>query len=115
MPGWVSGIVTTTSTAPAACAAVVAVIVVAFTTVTFVAAAPPSATVAPAAKFVPVMVTLVPPAAGPKVGAMADTVGGGPRYLNPFASVPVNVLGLVTTTLTGPLACAPVVPVIVVA
>ena len=42
--------------APAACAGVVAVIVVALTTVTPVAAVPPIVTVAPAAKFVPVIV-----------------------------------------------------------
>ena len=44
-------------------------IVVLLTTVTPVAAVPPMVTVAPAAKFVPVIVTAVPPAIGPEVGA----------------------------------------------
>jgi hypothetical protein len=45
------------------------------TTTTFVAAVPPKVTVAPAAKFVPVMVTAVPPATGPLLGATPLTVG----------------------------------------
>jgi len=69
-------LVTVTVTAPALPAGVVAVIVVAFTTVTPVAAALPNVTVAPAAKFVPVMVTDVPPASGPLLGLTLLTVGG---------------------------------------
>jgi hypothetical protein len=69
-------LVTVTVTAPALPAGVVAVIVVAFTTVTFVAAVLPNFTVAPAAKFVPVIVTTVPPAAGPLFGLTLVTVGG---------------------------------------
>ena len=57
--------VTVTVTGPALPAGVVAVIVVLFTTTTLVAAALPNVTVAPAAKFVPVMVTPVPPPTGP--------------------------------------------------
>ena len=68
--------VTVTVTAPAACAGVVAVIVVLFVTTTFVAAVPPNVTVAPVAKFVPVIVTAVPPAGGPPLGATLLTVGG---------------------------------------
>jgi hypothetical protein len=49
--------------------------VVLFITVTFVAAALPKVTVAPAAKFVPVMVTAVPPATGPLFGLTLLTVG----------------------------------------
>ena len=71
----VSGFVTTTFTAPAACAAVVAVICVLLTTTTFVAAVPPNVTVAPLAKFAPVIVTDVPPAATPLLGATLLTVG----------------------------------------
>jgi hypothetical protein len=77
LPDCASGFVTVTVAAPAACAGVVAVIVVAFTTVTPVAAVPPMVTVAPATKFVPVIVTLVPPAIGPLEGAIPVTVGGG--------------------------------------
>jgi hypothetical protein len=67
--------VTVTVAAPALPAGVVAVIVVAFTTTTFVAAAAPNATVAPAAKFVPVIVTPVPPEVGPLAGLTLLTVG----------------------------------------
>jgi hypothetical protein len=67
--------VTVTVTAPALPAGVVAVIVVLFTTVTFVAAAVPNFTVAPVAKLVPVMVTDVPPIAGPLLGDTLVTVG----------------------------------------
>jgi hypothetical protein len=66
---------TATVTAPAAWAGVVAVMVVLFTTVTPVAAVPPNVTVAPAAKFVPVIVTAVPPAGGPLLGLTLVTVG----------------------------------------
>jgi hypothetical protein len=69
--------VTVTVDAPAIWAAVVAVIVVAFTTVTPVAGVPPMVTVAPATNPVPLMVTLVPPAVVPLVGAIAVTVGAG--------------------------------------
>ena len=39
------------------------------------AALPPMVTVTPLTKFVPVMVTLVPPAVGPELGDIAVTVG----------------------------------------
>ena len=68
--------VTVTVTAPALPAGVVAVIVVLFTTPTLVAAAAPNVTVAPAAKFVPVIFTAVPPTVGPLFGATLLTVGG---------------------------------------
>jgi hypothetical protein len=67
--------VTATVTEPAACAGVVAVIVVLFVTTTFVAAVPPNVTVAPAAKFVPVIVTAVPPAVVPLFGLTLPTLG----------------------------------------
>ena len=51
-------------------------IVVLFVTTTFVAAVPPNVTVAPEAKFVPVIVTAVPPATGPALGDTPVTVGG---------------------------------------
>jgi hypothetical protein len=71
-------LVTVTVTAPALPAGVVAVIVVLLTTTTFVAAVPPNVTVAPAAKFVPVIVTAVPPAVDPLFGETLVTVGVGP-------------------------------------
>ena len=51
-------------------------IVVLLTTTTLVAAAPPNVTVAPATKFVPVIVTAVPPAVDPLFGLTLLTVGG---------------------------------------
>ena len=68
--------VTVTVTAPALPAGVVAVMVVLFVTVTFVALAVPNFTVAPVAKFVPVIVTAVPPDVEPLVGETLLTVGG---------------------------------------
>ena len=68
--------VTVTVTAPALPAGVVAVMVVLFTTTTLVAAVPPNVTVAPAAKFVPVIVTAVPPDVDPLFGETLLTVGG---------------------------------------
>ena len=63
------------------CAGVVAVIVVGLTTTTAVAALPAprsaKATLAGARKLVPVIVTAVPPVAGPLTGAMVLTVGAG--------------------------------------
>jgi hypothetical protein len=67
--------VTVTVTAPAAFAGVVAVIWVPLTTTTLLAAAVPNVTVAPAAKFVPVIVTFVPPTTGPLFGDTPLTVG----------------------------------------
>jgi hypothetical protein len=50
--------------------------VVLFTTTTLVAAAAPNVTVAPDAKFVPVIVTAVPPVVDPIFGDTLLTVGG---------------------------------------
>ena len=75
VPLCVSGLVTTTFTAPVADDGVVAVICVALVTTTFVAGVPPSVTVAPETKFVPVMVTAVPPVVGPLLGLTPVTVG----------------------------------------
>jgi len=49
--------------------------VVLVTATTFVAVVVPTVTVAPAAKFVPVIVTAVPPAVGPLFGDTLLTVG----------------------------------------
>src|ERR1035441_5093136 len=106
---------TATVTAPAAWAGVVAVMVVLFTTVTPVAAVPPNVTVAPAAKFVPVIVTAVPPAGGPLLVltvvcvAAADpnvTVAPAAKFVpvivtaDPPAVVPLLGLTLVTVGAT---------------
>ena len=68
--------VTVTVTAPALPGGLVAVIWVPLVTTTFVAAAPPNATVAPAEKLVPVIVTAVPPAVDPLFGERLITAGG---------------------------------------
>ena len=75
LPLCAPGFVTVTVTAPALPDGVVAVICVPLTTTTLVAAAAPSVTVAPAAKFVPAIVTAVPPAVDPLFGATLLTVG----------------------------------------
>src|SRR6267378_1306854 len=88
--------------------------VVAFTTVTPVALVPPIVTVAPLTKLVPVIVTLVPPAVGPEVGAIPLTVGGATKVKQP-TQLPLCVSGLVTVTVAVPAAWAGVDAVIVVA
>jgi hypothetical protein len=67
--------VTVTVAAPAVPAGVVAVIDVLPTTTMFVADTPPTVTVAGVAKFVPVIVTAVPPAVEPVFGDTLVTVG----------------------------------------
>jgi hypothetical protein len=69
------GVVTTMLTAPAAPAGVVAVMVVAFTTKKVVAATPLKVTLVAPVRFVPVIVTLVPPATAPELGLTEVTVG----------------------------------------
>jgi hypothetical protein len=69
------GVVTVTSTAPAEPAGEVAVIWVAELTVKVVALVLPSFTAVAPEKFVPVIVTVVPPAVGPLVGESEVTVG----------------------------------------
>jgi hypothetical protein len=71
------GVVTVTSTVPAP-AGEVAVICVALLNVNVVAAVAPNFTAVAPVKFVPVMVTTVPPAAGPLAGLTLLTVGALP-------------------------------------
>ena len=106
-------LVTVTVTAPVAPAGVVAVIVVPFTITTFVADALPNFTVAPAAKFVPVIVTAVPPDVEPLFGLTLLTVGAA-AYVNPLVRLPLCPPVFVTVTVTDPAAPAGVVAVIVV-
>src|SRR5215469_6731920 len=101
-----------TVTAPALPAGVTAVIVVLFTTTTLVADALPKVTVAPETKFVPVMVTAVPPDVVPVLGLTLVTVGIA-TYVNPFARLPFCPL-TVTVTETAPAVPAGVVAEIVV-
>jgi hypothetical protein len=68
-------VVTVTSTVPADPAGELAVIEVAEFTVNEVASVVPNLTAVAASKFVPVMVTLVPPEDAPTVGLTAVTVG----------------------------------------
>jgi len=69
------GVVTVTVDAPATPAGEVAVICVAELTTTFVAAFAPNFTAVAPVKSVPVMITDVPPVAGPLVGLNDVTVG----------------------------------------
>src|SRR5262245_9191784 len=95
-----------------ACAGVVALIDVALVTLTPVAATPPNATVAPAAKFDPAIVTLVPPAGGPDAGVTPVTAGGA-MYRKPPVIVAACVSGFATVMSTVPAPCAGVVAVMV--
>jgi hypothetical protein len=74
LPLW-PATVTVTVTAPAVPAGAVAVSCVALATATLVAAVPPNVTLAPEAKFVPVIVTAVPPTVAPLFGKTLVTVG----------------------------------------
>src|SRR5262245_18593483 len=66
---------TMTSATPDACWAVVAAICESPETTTSVAATPPRLTVAPAVKFVPAIVTRVPPSEVPVAGVIERTDG----------------------------------------
>src|SRR5215471_4266677 len=80
------------------------------TTTTLIADALPNVTVAPDAKFVPVIVTAVPPATGPLFGETLVTVGC-PMYVNPFDRLPLCPF-TVTVIATAPAVPAGVVAVI---
>ena len=69
-----AGVVTVTFATPVP-AGLSAVIVVSLTTVTFVAAVVPKSTAVAPVNPAPVIVTRVPPAAGPLVGLRPETVG----------------------------------------
>nr|WP_256972820.1 hypothetical protein [Saccharibacillus sp. O23] len=103
-------VVTLTSTAPAVPAGVVAVICVEESTVIAVAAFPPTVTVDPAVNPVPVIVIVVPPAAGPDVGLMLAIVGAAIYVKAPLAVAAPPVV--VTLTPTAPAVPAGVVAVI---
>lgn len=114
LPLWLLGFVTLTVTAPAALAGVVAVRVVLLPNETFVAAVVPNVTVAPETKFVPVIVTLAPPAVVPVFGDTPVTVGAVEEYVNPLERLPLNPAGFVTVTPTALAAFAGVIAVMVV-
>ena len=71
-----AGVVTTTAWTPAAFAGTRTTTVVAFLD-TIVPAVPPNVTELVSARFVPVMVMLVPPAMGPELGDTPVIVGTG--------------------------------------
>ena len=75
-------VVTVMSTVPAVVAGDVAVIELALMTVNDAAAIPPNFTLVAPVKFVPLMVTLVPPALEPVFGLMLVTVGCAPVKVN---------------------------------
>ena len=70
-------VVTRTLALPALPAGVVQVMLVGLTTTRLVAAVPPMVTPVAPVKFVPVIVTLVPPTVLPLLGLMAVTVRAG--------------------------------------
>jgi hypothetical protein len=92
------GVVTVTSTAPLP-AGVVAVIVVSLSTVKLAVVAPNRTWVAPV-KFVPLIVTSVPPSAVPVVGLMLVTVGGGPATVTPADAAAVSPVPSVVSMTT---------------
>ena len=77
VPLWLSLLATATLTVPDEWAGVEALIEVLLATFTPVAAVPPKVTRAPLRKFVPVIVTAVPPDVVPEFGAIAVTLGAG--------------------------------------
>ena len=79
---------TTTSTAPDPCWPVIVVSCVDETICVDVAATPPNVTLTPAAKFVPVTVTLVPPRVDPLLGVTTATEGTGPGGVGPAGLPP---------------------------
>jgi hypothetical protein len=108
-------VVTETATAgPAAWALVTAVKVVLLVKWTDAAAVAPNVTVDAAVKEVPVMVTEVPPVAGPLEGVTVVTVGA-VRKVKAVVLVTVPPGVVVTETLTTPATCAGVVALITVA
>jgi len=91
----------------AACAGETAVILVSDTTVKLVAATVPKTTLVAPVKPVPVMVTVVPPDAGPEAGATPVTVGSGALQVKWSAAVSALVPTAVERTmLRMPAACA---------
>ena len=96
------GVVTSTLAVPAARAGVVQVMVVALTTTLFVAAVPPKVTFVAPVKFVPVSVTIVPPAVGPLFGLRLVSVGGDGGGGLPFRMIIFWLPGKVYSVLTMP-------------
>src|SRR5450755_4005888 len=96
-------VVTLTVTDPLPAGDTAVIWVAEFTTKLAAAVAPNFAAVAPV-KLVPVMTTLVPPAAGPEVGARPVTVGAGMKVKVPtdVAAPPI----VVTLTVTAPMPAA---------
>jgi hypothetical protein len=94
-----SASLTVTSTVPPLPAGATAVSVVEDCTLTEDAALTPNATLAPGTKFVPVMVTVFPPAMGPIVGSTALTEGGSYAYWSDseIALVPPAVVTVTST------------------
>ena len=109
--------VTATGTAPAACDGVTTLIDMLLVTLTLEPAMPPKVTPAPLTKFVPLIVTAVPPEVEPEFGETDVTVGAGAGavYVKPPVNVPLCPSEFETTTLTLPEECAGVNAVIEVA
>ena len=85
---------TTTSTVPATCTGETAVIDVGPFTMNDAADVPLNNTDEAPERFVPVIVTLVPPAVGPEFGATFVTVGGGGRIVSANACSAAGLISL---------------------
>ena len=97
-------VVTRTLAVPTVPAGMVAVIVVEFTGTTLRAALPPIVTPVAPVRFVPVIVTLVPPAIGPLLGLRLVTVGAGLKVYSIFAAFVPPAVVTRTLTVKGPAA-----------
>lgn len=91
------GVTTVMSKVPTDCAGEMAVMLVSETTVKLVAATAPKLTALAPVKLLPVIVTVVPPAALPLDGLIAVTLGAGAavtvnRSPDPVALVPLGVV-----------------------
>jgi hypothetical protein len=96
-------------TVPAEPAGVVAVSVVLLPTETLVAAVPPIVTlVAPVTKFVPVIVTVCPPANGPDAGEILVTVGAGATVVVVVTIVVTAVVVVIVAVTVGVVVTVPV-------
>jgi hypothetical protein len=104
-PAVPSGLTTERATVPAACGGVVAFSCVELTKETAVAGVPPKETVAPLAKFEPVITTAVPPEVDPEFGETPLTVISAEVYVNARGSELELPFESDTTMLTVPAAC----------
>ena len=99
-----TGVVTTTSLAPAVAETpVTAVMEVALLTTRLLAATPPMVTLVAPVKFVPVIVSVVPPSVVPEVGLTVSMVGSERSMYSNDAVLVALPLGVTTTISLSPM------------